>query len=186
MPTKKFFLSGDAAGKKMQRMAYEIVERNIDEPQIMVAGIKDSGVIIARKIKAFLQDIFKGEIIVMEINIDKKDPKNISIPGGFNFEDKVIIITDDVANTGKTLLYALNPFLDFYPKKIQTLVLVERSHKQFPVSPDYVGLSVATALDEKIIVETEADEIVGARLEALPRGPSPTPSRRKGTISKGL
>ena len=193
MPTKKFFLSGDAAGKKMQRMAYEIVERNIDEPQIMVAGIKDSGVIIAHKIKAFLQDIFKGEIIVMEINIDKKDPKNISIPGGFNFEDKVIIITDDVANTGKTLLYALNPFLDFYPKKIQTLVLVERSHKQFPVSPDYVGLSVATALDEKIIVETEGDEIVGARLESHPGSPSPTPfgklrtgsSRREGPISKG-
>ena len=194
MPTKKFFLSGDAAGKKMQRMAYEIVERNIDEPQIIVAGIKDSGVIIARKIKAFLQDIFKGEIIVMEISIDKKNPKNILIPAGFNFEDKVIIITDDVANTGKTLLYALNPFLDFYPKKIQTLVLVERSHKQFPVSPDYVGLSVATALDEKIIVETKGDEIVGARLESQSGSPSPTPigklrtgsSRRKGPTSKGL
>jgi len=164
MPTKKFILSADAARKKMQRMAYEIVERNIDEQEIVIAGIKDSGVIIARKIKAFLQDIFKGEIVVMGINIDKKNPKNISIPGGFNFEDKVIIITDDVANTGKTLLYALNPFLDFYPKKIQTLVLVERSHKQFPVSPDYVGLSVATALDEKINVETKGDEIVGARL----------------------
>jgi pyrimidine operon attenuation protein / uracil phosphoribosyltransferase len=176
MPIKNFILSADTARKKMQRMAYEIVERNIDEQQIIIAGIKDSGVIIARKIKAFLQDIFKGEIIVLEINIDKKDPKNISIAGGFNFENKVIIIVDDVANTGKTLLYALNPFLDFYPKKIQTLVLVERSHKLFPVSPDYVGLSVSTALDEKITVETEGDEIVGARLS-----PSPTPSRREGT-----
>ena len=169
MPTKNFIFSADTAHKKMQRMAYEIVERNMDEQHIMIAGIKDSGVIIARKIKTFLQGIFKGEIIVMEISIDKKNPKNVSIPGGFNFEDKVIIITDDVANTGKTLLYALNPFLDFYPKKIQTLVLVERSHKQFPVSPDYVGLSVSTALDEKIIVETEGDEILGARLEAHPQ-----------------
>jgi pyrimidine operon attenuation protein/uracil phosphoribosyltransferase len=165
MPVKNFILSADTARKKMQRMAYEIVERNMDEKQIVIAGIKDSGVIIARKIKFFLQDIFKGEIIVMEIIIDKKNPKNISIPGGFNFEDKVIIITDDVANTGKTLLYALNPLLDFYPKKIQALVLVERSHKEFPVSPDYVGLSVSTAPDEKIIVETEGDEILGARLE---------------------
>ena len=168
MPVKNFILSADTARKKMQRMAYEIIERNMDEQQIMIAGIKDSGVIIARKIKTFLQDIFNGEIIVMEINIDKKNPKKISIPGGFNFENKVIIITDDVANTGKTLLYALNPFLDFYPKTIQTWVLVERSHKKFPVSPDYVGLSVSTALDEKIIVETEGDEILGARLEAHP------------------
>ncbi|MEP6927855.1 MAG: phosphoribosyltransferase family protein [Ginsengibacter sp.] len=174
MPHKNFILSADTARKKMQRMAYEIVEHNIDEQQIMIAGIKDSGVIIARKIKTFLQDIFKGEIVVIEISIDKRNPKNISIPGEFNFEDKVIIITDDVANTGKTLLYALKPFLDFYPKKIQTLVLVERSHKQFPVSPDYVGLSVSTALDEKIIVETKGDEILGARLS-----PSPTPSRRE-------
>jgi pyrimidine operon attenuation protein/uracil phosphoribosyltransferase len=181
MPVKNFILSADTARKKMQRMAYEIIERNMDEQQIMIAGIKDSGVIIARKIKTFLQDIFKGEIIVMEINIDKKNPKKISIPSGFNFENKVIIITDDVANTGKTLLYALNPFLDFYPKTIQTLVLVERSHKKFPVSPDYVGLSVSTALDEKIIVETEGDEILGARLEAhsqpLPEG--------KGKYPKG-
>lgn len=165
MNTKKFILSADTARKKMQRMAYEIVERNMDEQQIIIAGIKDSGVIIARKIKSFLQDIFKGEIIILEISIDKKNPKKISIPGKFDFEDKVIIITDDVANTGKTLLYALNPFLDFYPKKIQTLVLVERSHKQFPVSPDYVGFSVSTALDERIIVETEGEEILGARLE---------------------
>jgi len=165
MPGKNFILSADTARKKMQRMAYEIVERNVDEQQIVIAGIKDSGVIIARKIKDFLKDIFKGEIIVIEISIDKKNPKSISIPAAFDFEDKVIILTDDVANTGKTLLYALNPFLDFYPKKIQTLVLVERSHKQFPVSPDYVGLSVSTALDEKIIVETEGDEILGARLE---------------------
>ncbi|MEO8764622.1 MAG: phosphoribosyltransferase family protein [Ginsengibacter sp.] len=165
MAVKNFILSADTALKKMQRMAYEIVERNMDEQQIIIAGIKESGVIIAHKIKGFLKDIIKVEIIVLEISIDKKDPKNISIPGGFNFDDKVIIITDDVANTGKTLLYALNPFLEFYPKKIQTLVLVERSHKEFPVSPDYVGLSLSTALDEKIIVETKGQEIVGARLE---------------------
>ena len=165
MPGKNFILSGDAARKKMQRMAYEIVEQNIDEPQIIIAGIKDSGVIIANKIKSYLQDIFKGEIHVIEISIDKKNPKDISISGDINFEEKIIIITDDVANSGKTLLYALKPFLDFYPKKIQALVLVERSHKEFPVSPDYVGFSISTALDERIIVETDGDEIIGARLE---------------------
>ena len=66
----------------------------------------------------------------------------------------------------------------FIQRKIQTLVLVERSHKEFPVSPDYVGLSVSTALDEKIIVETEGDEIVGANWR--PIHPQPLPER-KGT-----
>ncbi len=165
MQSENLIINAETAGRKMQRMAYEIVEHNIGETQLILAGIKESGLIIAYKIKECLQDIFNGEIIVLEINLDKKDPKKIVITEGYNFNDKVIIITDDVSNTGKTLLYAVKPFLDFYPKKIQTLVLVERSHKEFPVSPDYVGLSVSTGLDEKIIVETKDDEIIGAHYE---------------------
>lgn len=160
-----FILSKEIAYRKIQRMAYEVLERNINEHEIIIAGIKESGLIIAHILYGFLKEIFNGEIIILEINIDKKDPKNISLSDKINFENKVIIITDDVSNTGRTLLYSLRPFLDFYPKKIQTLVLVERSHKEFPVSPDYVGLSISTALSEKIIVETEADKIIGARIE---------------------
>lgn len=168
MASQSFILSADMALKKMQRIAYEIVERNVGEKQIILAGIKENGLIISRIIKSFLKDVFKGEIIVIEIDIDKKNPKNISLERNAGFDNSVIIIVDDVANTGKTLMYALQPFLTFYPKKIQTLVLVERSHKEFPVSADYVGLSISTGIDEKIIVETEGDKILGARLENQP------------------
>jgi pyrimidine operon attenuation protein/uracil phosphoribosyltransferase len=165
MTDKKYILSAEVARKKMHRLAYEIVERNMGEQRIILAGIKGNGIIIARKIKELLKDIFKGELTVIQINIDKKFPKKIAIQGADHFDDAVIIVVDDVSNSGKTLLYALNPFLDYYPKKIQTLVLVERSYKRFPVSPDYSGLSISTALDEKIIVETKGDDITGARLE---------------------
>lgn len=165
MASEKLILTVDIARKKMQRMAYEIMENNMGEKHLVLAGIKESGVIIANIIKSFLQNVFKGDISIIEISIDKKDPKNISISGKNNFDDAVIIITDDVANTGKTLSYALKPFLNFYPKKLQTLVLVERSYRQFPVSPDYVGLSISTTADEKIIVEAERNEISGARLQ---------------------
>jgi pyrimidine operon attenuation protein/uracil phosphoribosyltransferase len=60
--------------------------------------------------------------------------------------------------------YALKPFLQSIPKKIQTAVLVERSHKLYAVQPDYVGLSVSTTLQEHISVETEGDTILGAWL----------------------
>jgi len=171
MATDNLILTADIARRKLQRMAFEIIEKNIGEKEIILAGIKDSGLIIANIIKAFLQDVFNGKISVIEIDIDKKDPKQISMSESGNFDDAVVIITDDVANTGKTLLYALKPFMDFYPKKIQVLVLVERSHKEFPVAPDYVGLSIATATDERIIVEANGKEILGARLSL-----SPTPS----------
>jgi len=164
MDADNLILTAEIARKKLQRMAFEIVEKNIGEKEIILAGIKESGLIIANIIREFLLDVFKGKISVIEINIDKKNPKTISVPKENNFNDAVVIITDDVANTGKTLLYALKPFLEFYPKKIQALVLVERSYKQFPVAPDYVGMSVSTATDEKIIVETNGTEILGAKL----------------------
>jgi len=164
MAADNLILTAEIARKKLQRMAFEIMEKNVGEKEIILAGIKESGLIIANIIREFLLDVFKGKISVIEINIDKKNPKTISVPKENNFNDAVVIITDDVANTGKTLLYALKPFLEFYPKKIQALVLVERSYKQFPVAPDYVGMSVSTATDEKIIVETNGTGILGAKL----------------------
>lgn len=146
-------------------MAYEILERNFDEQRIILAGIQKSGVIIARIIHEYLQSIFTGNIEIVEIQIDKKNPLQISISSDEDFTDDVIIVIDDVSNSGRTLTYALKPFLNSYPKKIQTLVLVERSYKQFPISPDFVGMSVATALSEKIVVETAGDEVMGARIE---------------------
>ena len=157
-------LSKEIAYRKLQRMAYEIAERNIDEPQIILAGIRENGSIIAKILYSFLKDIYKGEVRIIEIALDKRDPKNISVSEEINFDNKIIIVTDDVANSGKTLLYSLKPFLNFYPKKIQTLVLVERSYKEFPVATNYVGLSVSTAFTEKIIVETSNNEIEGASL----------------------
>lgn len=145
-------------------MAYEISEQNVNEQQIILAGIKENGKIISGILYSFLKEIFKGEVRVIDIALDKRDPKFISLSEKINFDDKIIIVTDDVANSGRTLLYAIKPFLEFYPKKIQTLVLVERSYKEFPIAADYVGLSVSTAFTEKIIVETKNNEIEGASL----------------------
>ena len=163
----QFILTKEIAYNKMQRMAYEIIEKNFGEKEIIIAGIKQNGLIIANILYDYLKPIFKGELKVLEIALDKKAPKKISLSEEMNFDDKVIIITDDVSNSGRTLLYAVKPFLDFFPKKIQTLVLVERSYQLFPLSPDFVGMSIATALSEKIIVEIDGEEITGARIEQL-------------------
>lgn len=82
-----------------------------------------------------------------------------------DFNDTTIILIDDVANSGRTMLYALKPLLEQYPKKIQTLALVERTHKTFPLDVDYVGISVSTTLDEHIYVEVENDAVTGAWIE---------------------
>ncbi|MEI9945081.1 MAG: phosphoribosyltransferase family protein [Chitinophagaceae bacterium] len=105
----------------------------------------------------------KTELIT--ITLEKKTPKEVTLSKQIDFNNKVVILIDDVADSGKTLLYALKPFLDFHPKKIQTLVLVERSHNSFPVRPDYIGLSIATTLQEHIFVEVDKENVLGAYLQ---------------------
>ena len=162
---KKYILDERTTAKKLERMAYEIVENNIDETEIILAGIRVSGSMVARAIQKLVGSITTIKTELITIDLDKKNPKEVVLSKDMDFTGKVIIVIDDVANSGKTMLYAMRPFLAFHPKKIQTLVLVERTHKTFPVSTDYSGLSLATTLQDHIYVEVEGDRVVGAYME---------------------
>ena len=105
-----------------------------------------------------------ANVSIVSVSINKHHPKEVILSQQIDFNDKVVIIVDDVVSSGKTLLYSIKPFLEFHPKKIQTLVLVERSYKNFPVTPDYVGISIATTLQDHIFVEVKNDEVTGAYL----------------------
>ena len=145
-------------------MAYEILENNIDEESIILAGIRESGSVVARNIQKMLEEISPLKTELLTISLDKRQPREVQLDKTIDFTGKVIIVADDVSNSGRTLLYALKPFLEFQPKKIQTLVLVQRSYNNFPVRPDYVGLSITTTLQEHITVETSGEKITGAWL----------------------
>lgn len=164
MANRKYILSKETAEKKLRRMALEIIENNYGEKQLILAGIRDSGTVVARCVRQKLQELSSIKTELISIKLDKHKPKEVTLSKKSDFTGNVIIVMDDVVNSGQTLLYALKPFLEFHPKKIQTLVLVERSHKNFPIRPDYVGLSVSTTLQEHIVVEVEKDAVKGAYL----------------------
>ena len=146
-------------------MAFEILENNLDESSFILAGIRESGTVIAHTIQDLLKEISGLQTELITVSLDKKNPKEVTLSPQLNFREQVVILIDDVSNTGKTLLHAIRPFLETNPKKIQTLVLVERSHKTFPVKPDYVGLSIATTIQEHIHVDVENGHVKGAWLE---------------------
>jgi pyrimidine operon attenuation protein / uracil phosphoribosyltransferase len=162
---KNYILSPEVAAKKLRRMAYEILENNMGETGFILAGIRESGTAIALSIQDLLKEIAGLQTELISVSLDKKNPKEVKVSRPLDYQNQVIILIDDVSNSGKTLLYAIKPFLDSNPKKIQALVLVERSHKAFPVKPDYVGLSVSTTLQEHIYVEVENGRVKGAWLE---------------------
>jgi pyrimidine operon attenuation protein/uracil phosphoribosyltransferase len=162
---KNYILSPEVAAKKLKRMAFEILENNFGETSFILAGIRESGTVIAETIQRLLAEISGLHTELITVSLDKKNPTTVEISRPLDFKNKVVILIDDVSNSGKTLMYAIRPFLDTSPKKIQTLVLVERSHNAFPVKPDYVGLSVATTIQEHIYVEVEKGLVKGAWLE---------------------
>ena len=161
---KKYILDKETTLRKLKRLAYEIAERNYNEQQLFFAGIRKSGYTVAALLAKEVMEISNIHVELVEIIMDKRYPVEVFLDREIGFNNHSIVIIDDVSNSGKVMLYALKPFLSFQPKQIQTLVLVERTHKAFPIQPDYVGLSVATTLEEHIYVELDGDEITGAYL----------------------
>ncbi len=157
-------LNKEVIHRKMKRMALQVAEQNSGEKELIIAGISGNGTIVAKCLMDDLDKLGNFRTTFLKIQLNKKNPVQVSLEPQTDLTDKVVVVVDDVANTGKTMLYALKPFLEASPKKIQTLVLVERSHKLFPVQTDYTGLSIATTLQEHISVETEGEEIMGAWL----------------------
>src|SRR6478735_7024231 len=157
--TKNCILNRQAIAQKMKRMALEVAEQDLDEQELIIAGINGNGEIVAKCLTKELSNNYPFKIQTITIHINKKDPLQVSLSDSIDLNNKSVIIVDDVANTGKIIMHALKPFLDFQLKKIQTFVLVERSHKLFPIQNDYTGLSIATTLLEHISVETSGDDI---------------------------
>ncbi len=152
--------------QKIERLAIEILEHNFDEKELIFAGINNTGTLVAERLKTEIQRISPDVSIKMAtISLSPANPLEKEV--GFDMkvsdlEGKVVIVIDDVVNTGRTLHYAMKPFFSTLPKKIEVAVLVDRKHKSFPIVADYVGLSLATTLKENIHVD-----IRGAKEEAV-------------------
>lgn len=141
--------------QKITRLAYQIAEQHTGESDLVLAGINNNGLHFARLINEHLSKIFPGKIILANLRLNPADPLSAPITIDLPIQEvtgKSIIVTDDVANTGRTIFYALKPLLEVMAKKVEVAVLVDRTHKHFPVLVNYVGLSLATTLMEDIDV----------------------------------
>lgn len=153
---KTQILSNEEVKQKTRRIAYQIVEDNYDESELVMIGIKPNGFEYAGQLKKEIETIDGVKVALIELELNKEKPLSEEIKialGKISLDKKTVIIVDDVANTGKTLYYALKPIMEFSPRKVQAAVLVDRQHKLFPVTADFVGLSLSTTLQEHIRVE---------------------------------
>ena len=158
---KKKILNYQQVKKKIRRISLQIVESNIIENEIIIAGIESNGYNIAKAIFDEIKKISNVTIQLCSVKIDKKNPRKeiiISLEKK-QYENKSIVIVDDVLNSGSTLMYAVKYFLDTKLKKLKTAVLVDRNHKKFPVKADFKGLSLSTSIQNHVEVSIDENEI---------------------------
>jgi len=148
--------------QKINRIAYQILEDNITEKEIVLAGIWDRGYKLALRLKKVLAKISDLKIVMLKVELERKSSRLIANTDldESHWKNKVVILVDDVLNSGKTLAYGLGVFLNTPHKKIRTVVLVDRSHKIFPIATDFVGLQMSTVLKEHVdvVMDVEGEE----------------------------
>jgi pyrimidine operon attenuation protein/uracil phosphoribosyltransferase len=153
--SRVLLLNNGQIERKLLRMAWQIWEHNSNRRSVTLVGIKNSGAALAERLAAELRRISPLQINVVSLELAKRQPLHAPVTLDAEIGDKSVVLVDDVANSGRTLLHALQPIAATDPEKVLIAVLVDRKHKSFPVNPDIIGLQVATTLQENILVSIE-------------------------------
>ena len=153
---KNIILGSNDIQNKINRISFEIIEKNFDKDEIIMVGLLPNGKYLSKEISECVKQNSEISMSTIHFNFDKKKRKISCEESDFDFNDlknKTVIVVDDVMNSGSSIMYAINTILNFSPEKIQVGVLVERNYKNFPIIPDYKGLELSTSPEEQVKVE---------------------------------
>ena len=158
---KKKILTNSQIKRKIKRISLQIIESNIEEKEVVLAGIEQNGFLLAKELNKMITELSNLNIKLCSLKIDKKNPLN-NISTSLNsseYKNKSIVVVDDVLNSGSTLMYAVKHFLDTELRQLKTTVLVDRNHKKFPIKADFKGVSLSTSIQNHVKVQFDKNSI---------------------------
>lgn len=143
--------------KTIRRITHEIIEKTDDLSKVVLIGIKNKGVPIAKMIQENILTYTNTFVEMVELDISMHrddDKKKIIQPIHIDVNGKICILIDDVLYTGRTVRAAMDAIVEFgRPKKIELVVLIDRGHRELPIRADYVGKNMPTSKDEIVKVQ---------------------------------
>jgi pyrimidine operon attenuation protein/uracil phosphoribosyltransferase len=152
----------------INRLCHQLIEVHDDFSESAIIGLQPRGILMAKRIRATLQEILKkqnilyGELDATFYRDDfrKKDlvPNRTNID--FIIEDKNVVLIDDVLFTGRTIRAGMDAMMAFgRPKDVELMVLVDRRFsRNLPIQAKYVGCTVDTIASEKVKVDWKENE----------------------------
>ena len=158
---KKKILTNSQIKRKIKRISLQIIESNVEEKEVVLAGIEQNGFLLAKELNKVITELSNLNIKLCSLKIDKKNPLN-NISTSLNsseYKNKSIVVVDDVLNSGSTLMYAVKHFLDTELRQLKTAVLVDRNHKKYPIKADFKGVSLSTSIQNHVKVQFDKNSI---------------------------
>ena len=160
----------------VRKLATDIRTRH-PEGEIALVGIRSRGDEVAERLVTMLAEDDRELLFgTLDISLYRDDFEHIhenpKLQGSdieFSLEDKTIILVDDVLFTGRTIRAALDALSDYgRPGKVELAVLLDRGHREMPIQPDYVGISLATQRLDHVLVSLEGTDGED-KVEIIPR-----------------
>ena len=156
-------LEHDRIQRKLDRMALQLLERNVGEKQLILVGIVPRGAAMAKRLKKLLDTYGLLKTELLELVLPKDGPLNAPVelkPATTKLDGKAVVLVDDVVMSGRTLMHAASHLVKFPLKSLTTMVLVDRLHRTYPIRADIVGLTLSTTFEEHISVELGVKDTV--------------------------
>ena len=148
--------------RTIRRITHEIIERNQNLEDVILLGIKNNGVPLAKRIQENIHAIEHVNVPMYALDITgyRDDIHVVDFPRlNLDLTGKTVVIVDDVLYTGRTVRAGMDAIVDMgRPAKIQLAVLVDRGHRELPIRSDYVGKNVPTSQEERIKVVFEGEQ----------------------------
>lgn len=157
---KSIVLNHTQIDNKIIRLAHQVLENHFENESLAIVGLNERGKVLAEKISAILADIYDGHIEQLHLTAKRNEIKEIEITvetiEPFEaLKNQTVILVDDVVDSGQTLMFAASFLLQFHPMHLQTLALIDRNHRKFPIQVNYIGHKVATTLHEHVKLDFE-------------------------------
>lgn len=158
-------MSAEDLNRTYRRFAHQFLEPHDDPSSLAIVGMQTRGVYIAKRITSIIKDEdgYDLDFGVLDVTfyrddfrtkLKMPDVKVTEIP--FDLYERDVILVDDVLYTGRTVRSAMDALMDYgRPRTIKFCCMIDRGHRELPISADYVGMKLPTHVKEEVQVKVK-------------------------------